>query len=163
MKISRGRPTFMKSLKRYPQVSVLLSGSGHLFQCTLQFKYTKVLSSHTSIMAALYGMAWLNGLVGNCHKIATIPVSKSQKWAEVQRGTTNVPMACYDLRKCRTTRQFSPRRLWKKKSTSEVLGFQTCNYNNLQNNQHYGPPRAIRKKNIFFVICQSSVSVKRLI
>ena len=29
-----------------------------LFQCTLQLKYTKVLSSHTSIIAALYGMAW---------------------------------------------------------------------------------------------------------
>ena len=28
-----------------------------LFQCTLQLKYTKVLSSHTSIIAALYGMA----------------------------------------------------------------------------------------------------------
>ena len=55
--ISCGRPTFMKSLKKYPLVSVLLSGSGHLFQCTLQLKYTKVLSSHTLIIAALYGMA----------------------------------------------------------------------------------------------------------
>ena len=36
---------------------VLLSGSGHLFQCILQLKYTKVLSSHTLIIAALYGMA----------------------------------------------------------------------------------------------------------
>ena len=45
------------SKKKYPLVSVLLSGSGHLFQCTLQLKYTKVLSSHTSIIAALYGMA----------------------------------------------------------------------------------------------------------
>ena len=33
----------MKSLKTYLLVSVLLSGSGHLFQCTLQLKYTKVL------------------------------------------------------------------------------------------------------------------------
>ena len=46
-------------------VSVLLSGSGHLFQCTLQLKYTKVLSSHTLIIAALYGMAWPNSLVRN--------------------------------------------------------------------------------------------------
>ena len=65
MKISCGRPTFMKSLKKYPLVSVLLSGSGHLFQCTLQLKYTKVLLSHTSIVAALYGMAWPNSLGRN--------------------------------------------------------------------------------------------------
>ena len=65
MKISRGRPTFMKSLKNYPLVSVLLRGSGHLFQGTLQLKYAKVLSSHTSIIAALYGMAWPNSLVRN--------------------------------------------------------------------------------------------------
>ena len=63
--ISCGRPTFMKSLKKYPLVSVLLSGSGHLFQCTLQLKYTKVLSSHTLIIAALYRMAWPNSLVRN--------------------------------------------------------------------------------------------------
>ena len=56
MKISCGRPTFMKSLKKYPLVLVLLSGSGHLFQCWLQLKYTKVLLSHTSIFAALYGL-----------------------------------------------------------------------------------------------------------
>ena len=64
-KISSGRPTFMKSLKEYPLVSVLLSGSGHLFQYALQLKYTKVLSSHNSIIAALYGMAWPNSLVRN--------------------------------------------------------------------------------------------------
>ena len=40
-------------------------GSGHLFQCTPQLKFTKVLSSHTSIIAALYGMAWPNTLVRN--------------------------------------------------------------------------------------------------
>ena len=51
--------------KKYPLVSVVLSGSGHLFQCTLQLKYTKVLSSHTLIIAALYGMAWPNSLVRN--------------------------------------------------------------------------------------------------
>ena len=44
---------------------MLLSGSGHLFQCTLQLKYTKVLSRHTLIIAALYGMAWPNSLVRN--------------------------------------------------------------------------------------------------
>ena len=55
----------MKSLKKYPLVSVLLSGSGHFFQCTVQSKYTKVLSSHTSIIAVLYGMAWSNSLVRN--------------------------------------------------------------------------------------------------
>ena len=49
-----------KSLKKYPLASVLLSGSGHLFQCTLQLKCTKVLLSHTSIIAALYEMAWPN-------------------------------------------------------------------------------------------------------
>ena len=59
MKISRGRPT------KYPVLSVLLIRSGHLFQRTLQLKYTKVLSSHTSIIAALYGMAWPNSLVRN--------------------------------------------------------------------------------------------------
>ena len=38
----------------------------NLFQCTLQLlKYTKVLSSHTSIITALYGMAWPNSLVRN--------------------------------------------------------------------------------------------------
>ena len=42
-----------------------LKWSGHLFHCTLQLKYTKVLSSHTSIIAALYGMAWPNSLVRN--------------------------------------------------------------------------------------------------
>ena len=52
-------------LTKYPLVSVLLSGSGHLFQCILQLKYTKVLSNHTSIIAALYGMAWPNSLVRN--------------------------------------------------------------------------------------------------
>ena len=57
IKISRGGFTFMKSLKKYPLVSVFLSGSGHLFQCILQLKYRKVLSSHTLIIAALYGMA----------------------------------------------------------------------------------------------------------
>ena len=36
MKISRGRPTFMKSLKKYPLVLLYLSGSVHLCQCTLQ-------------------------------------------------------------------------------------------------------------------------------
>ena len=41
----------MKSLKKkYPLVSLLLCGSGHLFQCTLQLKYTKVLSSNPSII-----------------------------------------------------------------------------------------------------------------
>ena len=53
------------SKKKYPLVSVLLSGSGHFFECTLQLLYTKVLSSHTSIVAALYRMAWRNSLVRN--------------------------------------------------------------------------------------------------
>ena len=65
MKISRGRLTFIKSLKKYPLVSVLLSWSGHLFQYILQVKYRKVLSSHTLIIAALYEMAWPNSLVRN--------------------------------------------------------------------------------------------------
>ena len=56
MKISRGRPTFMTSLNKYLLVPVLLNGSGNLFQCTQQLIYTVVLSSQTSIIAALYGM-----------------------------------------------------------------------------------------------------------
>ena len=54
-----------KSLKKYPLASVLLSASGHLFQCTLQLKCTKVLLSHTSIIAALYEMASPNSVVRN--------------------------------------------------------------------------------------------------
>ena len=72
MKIFRGRSTFMQSLKKYPLVSVLLSGSGHLFQCTLQLEYTKVLSSHTSIFAALYGMVWPNSLVRNFKNVKIV-------------------------------------------------------------------------------------------
>ena len=53
MKISLGRLTFMKSLKKNPLVSVLLSRSGHLFQYILRLKHRKVLSSHTSSIAAL--------------------------------------------------------------------------------------------------------------
>ena len=37
---------------------MLLRGAGHLFQCTLQLKYKKVLTSHTLIIASLYGMAF---------------------------------------------------------------------------------------------------------
>ena len=64
MKISRGRPTFMKSLKK------ISSGIGALkrvkpFQCTVQLKYIKVLPSHTLITAALNGMALPNSLVKN--------------------------------------------------------------------------------------------------
>ena len=40
-------------------------GACYLFQCTLQLKYTKVLSSHTLIIAALYGMALPNSSVRN--------------------------------------------------------------------------------------------------
>ena len=86
MKISRGRPTFIKSLKKYPLVLVLLSGSGHLFQYTLQLKYTKVLSSHTSIIAVLYGMAWPNSLVRNSKnfKILLSELSPNlQSWTKV--------------------------------------------------------------------------------
>ena len=72
MKIFRGRSTFMQSLKKYPLVSVLLSGSGHLFQCTLQLEYTKVLSSHTSIIAAVYGMVWPNSLVRNFKNVKIV-------------------------------------------------------------------------------------------
>ena len=43
---------------------MLLSGSGHLFQCILRLKYIKVLSSHTlPIIATLYEMALPNSLV----------------------------------------------------------------------------------------------------
>ena len=36
----------MKSQKKSPQVLVRLSESDHLFPCTLQLKYTKVLLNH---------------------------------------------------------------------------------------------------------------------
>ena len=65
----------MNSLNKYPLVSVLLSGSGNLFQCTQQLKYTMVLSSHTSIIAALYGMAWPNSLVRNFKKLQNRAIS----------------------------------------------------------------------------------------
>ena len=69
MKISRGEPIFMKYLKKYPLVYVLLSGSGHLFQCTRQLKYKKVLSRHTLIIAALYGMASPNSYSEKLQKL----------------------------------------------------------------------------------------------
>ena len=84
MKISHGRSTVMKSLKTYPLVSVLLSRSGHLFQCTLQLKYAKVLSSHTSIIAALHGMAWPNGLVRNFKNFKIVLSELSPNLAMIQ-------------------------------------------------------------------------------
>ena len=84
MKISHGRSTVMKSLKTYPLVSVLLSRSGHLFQCTLQLKYTKVLSSHTSIIAVLYGMAWPNSLVRNFKNFKIVLSELSPNLAMIQ-------------------------------------------------------------------------------
>ena len=84
MKISRGRPTFMKSLKNYPLVSVLLSGSRHLFQCTLQLKYAKVLSIHTSFIAALYG-SWLDptDIVRNFKNFKIVPAELSPNLAMI--------------------------------------------------------------------------------
>ena len=55
MKISRGRSTFMKSLKNYPLVSVLLSGSGHSFQCTLQLNIQR---SHRATLRLLQRCIW---------------------------------------------------------------------------------------------------------
>ena len=68
----------MKSLKNYPLVSVFLSGSRHLFQCTLQLKYAKVLSIHTSIIAALYG-SWLDptDIVRNFKNFKIVPAELS--------------------------------------------------------------------------------------
>ena len=67
MKISRGRPTFMKSLKK------VSSGIGTLkrvrpfvsMQTTIKIRYAKVSSIPTSIFTALYGMAWPDSLVRN--------------------------------------------------------------------------------------------------
>ena len=42
--ISIERPTYMTFKKKSPQELVCLSESGHLFQCLLQLKYTKILS-----------------------------------------------------------------------------------------------------------------------
>ena len=57
---------------------MLLSGSGHLFQCTLQLKFTKILSSHTLIIAALYGMALPNNLVRNFKKFKNFKIMLSE-------------------------------------------------------------------------------------
>ena len=85
MKISHGRSTVMKSLKTYPLVSVLLSRSGHLFQCTLQLKiFAKVLSSHTSIIAALHGMAWPNSLMRNFKNFKIVLSELSPNLAMIQ-------------------------------------------------------------------------------
>ena len=47
------------SKKKYPLVSVLLSGSDHLFQCTLQLKYTKVLPAYRATLRLLQRcMGW---------------------------------------------------------------------------------------------------------
>ena len=58
---------------------MLLSGScpGHFFQCTLQLKYTNVLSSHTLIIAALYGMALPSNLVRNFKNLQNRAITKS--------------------------------------------------------------------------------------
>ena len=49
-------------------VSVHLSESDLLFQCTPPLKYTKVLSNHILITAVLFGMACLNSWVRNYKK-----------------------------------------------------------------------------------------------
>ena len=59
MKIPRGRPT-------YHEISKVSSGIGDLKRVRpFVLKYTKVLSSHTLIIAALCGMARPNRLVRN--------------------------------------------------------------------------------------------------
>ena len=67
------RPDFEPRYRHHMWVSqevspVSYSGcplSTKINQCTLQLKYTKVLSSHTLVIAALYGMARPNSLVRN--------------------------------------------------------------------------------------------------
>ena len=55
MKISRGRPTFMKSLKNYPLVSVLLSGSGQFFSMHTAIKiYKGLIEPHFDYCSAVW-------------------------------------------------------------------------------------------------------------
>ena len=70
----------------YPLVSVLLSESRHLFQCTLQLKYAKVLSIHTSIIAALYG-SWLDptDIVRNFKNFKIVPAELSPNLATLTK------------------------------------------------------------------------------
>ena len=65
MKISRGRPTFMKSLKKYPLVIGALKGVRSFVSMHTAIKIYKGLIQPHSIIAALYGMAWTNSLVRN--------------------------------------------------------------------------------------------------
>ena len=63
---NRGIDTICGCPKRFHQlVTPVVSFPQKINQCTLQLKYTKVLSSHSLIIAALYGMAWPNSLVRN--------------------------------------------------------------------------------------------------
>ena len=57
MKISRGRPTFMKSLKKYPLVIGALKGVRSFVSMHTAIKIYKGLIQPHSIIAALYGMA----------------------------------------------------------------------------------------------------------
>ena len=55
MKISRGRSTFMKSLKNYPLVSVLLSGSGQFFSMHTAIKiYKGLIEPHFDYCSAVW-------------------------------------------------------------------------------------------------------------
>ena len=82
MKISCGRPTYMRSQKESPLVLVHLSESGLLFPFTLPSKYSKALSSHTLITAVLFGMVCRNSLVIN-YKIALSDLSLNQAMIRV--------------------------------------------------------------------------------
>ena len=65
MKTYPGGSTYMQFQKKSLPVSVHLSESHLLFQCTPLLKYTKVLSNHILITAVLFGMACLNSWVSN--------------------------------------------------------------------------------------------------
>ena len=66
MKISHGRPTFMKSLKKVSSnIGTLKRVRSFVSRRTAIKIYTKVLSSNTLITVVLYGMARPNSLVRN--------------------------------------------------------------------------------------------------
>ena len=77
MKIPRGRPT-------YHEISKVSSGIGDLKRVRpFVLKYTKVLSSHTLIIAALCGMARPNRLVRNFKNFKIVLSELSQNLAMI--------------------------------------------------------------------------------
>ena len=73
----------MRSQKTSPLVSVHLSESGHLFSCTLQLKYTKVLSSHCSAVWDGLSKQLSDKLLYKNYKIALSELSLNQAMIRV--------------------------------------------------------------------------------